>query len=99
PMLDALGIQLDAIGVLARQLGIIGAQLFEEFPVARSAGIGHNDMIVGAVLGAPTAHADFLHSFFSLFKFTRLLVKFMRLQPFVSNLCPPLSSDPGTSSG
>ena len=59
PVLDALEVELDAVGVVLGQQRIVRADLLDVAPVARRGGFGHDDVVVGPLLGAPTREADF----------------------------------------
>ncbi|MNL62073.1 hypothetical protein D3C87_1860610 [compost metagenome] len=58
PVLGALGVEHDTVlGVLGQQR-IEGAQLFDETAVARRTGVGNDDVVEGALLGAATGKAN-----------------------------------------
>src|SRR6185437_4841535 len=57
PMLDALGDQRHALARIL-ELGVVMADLLDEAAVTRAAGIGDDDVVVGALRGAGTGKAD-----------------------------------------
>src|SRR5688572_19570075 len=58
PMLGALGEQVHALAGIG-QLRIIGADLLDEAAVPRRAGVGDDDIVVGALLGAGAGETKF----------------------------------------
>ena len=52
PVRDAVGVELHALGQILRQQRIVGADLLDEAAVTRVAAVGHDDAVIGALLGA-----------------------------------------------
>ena len=59
--------RIDALVVVLGQHGVVGADLLDEAAVARRAGIGDDDVVVGALLGAGAGKADLESHFDSSF--------------------------------
>jgi hypothetical protein len=57
-VLHALGDEGDAL-VLVGELGIVVADLLDEAAVTRRTGVGDDDVVVGALLGAGAGKAEF----------------------------------------
>ena len=52
PMLNTVGVELHPLGRILRQQRVVGADLLDEAAVASIAAVGHNDPIIGPLLGA-----------------------------------------------
>ena len=58
PFLDAVGVQLDALIIVLGQHRVPRADLFQEAAVARGAGVGNDDLVVGTLLGTATGETN-----------------------------------------
>src|SRR6185312_5883083 len=61
PFGDAFDLQHDAIRVVLLEQRIVGADLLDEAAVAGRVAVGHDDRVVGALLGAATGETDLQH--------------------------------------